>query len=37
MTSLSFTEMAERHNAKQVLKLSRDLVLRLQDLIENKE
>ncbi|XP_064620071.1 small G protein signaling modulator 1-like isoform X8 [Lineus longissimus] len=31
-----FNEMAERHNAKQVLKKSRDLVYRLQDLIENK-
>ncbi|XP_074643721.1 small G protein signaling modulator 2-like isoform X2 [Tubulanus polymorphus] len=31
-----FNEMAERHNAKQVLKISRELVYRLQDLIENK-
>ncbi|XP_071093695.1 small G protein signaling modulator 1-like isoform X5 [Haliotis cracherodii] len=31
-----FNEMAERHNAKQVLKISRELVLRLQTLIENK-
>ncbi|XP_041347892.1 small G protein signaling modulator 1-like isoform X3 [Gigantopelta aegis] len=31
-----FNEMAERHNAKQVLKISRDLVLKLQTLIENK-
>lgn len=31
-----FNEMAERHNAKQVLKISRELVLRIQTLIENK-
>ncbi|KAK6191324.1 hypothetical protein SNE40_003045 [Patella caerulea] len=31
-----FNEMAERHNAKQVLKISRELVLRLQTLIDNK-
>ncbi|KAL5017363.1 hypothetical protein ScPMuIL_006952 [Solemya velum] len=30
-----FNEMAERHNAKQVLKIARDLVLKLQTLIEN--
>ena len=28
--------MAERHNAKQVLRIARDLVYKLQDLIENK-
>ncbi|ELU15270.1 hypothetical protein CAPTEDRAFT_191445 [Capitella teleta] len=31
-----FNEMAERHNAKQVLQLSRELVYKLQDLIDNK-
>ncbi|XP_021562674.1 small G protein signaling modulator 1 isoform X4 [Carlito syrichta] len=31
-----FNEMAERHNAKQVLKLARDLVYKVQTLIENK-
>ncbi|BFZ04787.1 hypothetical protein BsWGS_07825 [Bradybaena similaris] len=31
-----FNEMAEHHNAKQVLSISRDLVLRLQTLIDNK-
>ncbi|KAF4532458.1 hypothetical protein B566_EDAN003033 [Ephemera danica] len=31
-----FNEMAERHDAKAVLNLSRDLVLQLQTLIENK-
>ena len=37
MVQLFFLEeMAERHNAKQVLKISRDLVHRLQDMIENK-
>ncbi|XP_053446034.1 small G protein signaling modulator 2-like [Nycticebus coucang] len=29
-------EMAERHNTKQVLKLARDLVYKVQTLIENK-
>jgi len=29
-------EMAERHNAKQVIRIARDLVYKLQDLIENK-
>jgi hypothetical protein len=32
----SAAEMAERHNAKQVLQLSRELVYKLQDLIDNK-
>ncbi|XP_061163557.1 small G protein signaling modulator 1-like isoform X5 [Saccostrea echinata] len=31
-----FNEMAERHKAKQVLKIARDLIHRLQTLIENK-
>ncbi|XP_046386082.1 small G protein signaling modulator 1-like isoform X2 [Ischnura elegans] len=31
-----FNEMAERHDAKAVLSLARDLVLQLQTLIENK-
>ena len=31
-----YLEMAERHNAKQVLRIARDLVYKLQDLIENK-
>ncbi|XP_043924424.1 small G protein signaling modulator 1 [Protopterus annectens] len=31
-----FNEMAERHNAKQVLQLARDLVYKVQTLIENK-
>ncbi|ESO83806.1 hypothetical protein LOTGIDRAFT_132957 [Lottia gigantea] len=31
-----FNEMAERHNASKVLSISRDLVLRLQTLIDNK-
>uniref|UniRef100_G3UAM6 Small G protein signaling modulator 1 n=1 Tax=Loxodonta africana TaxID=9785 RepID=G3UAM6_LOXAF len=31
-----FNEMAERHNSKQVLKLARDLVYKVQTLIENK-
>ncbi|XP_067015319.2 small G protein signaling modulator 2 [Anabrus simplex] len=31
-----FNEMAERHNAKVILALARDLVLQLQTLIENK-
>ncbi|CAH1801547.1 unnamed protein product [Owenia fusiformis] len=31
-----FNEMAEKHNAKQVLKISRDLVYKLQKLIDNK-
>jgi len=33
---IAFAEMAERHNAKEVLQISRSLVHRLQDLIENK-
>ncbi|XP_072839509.2 small G protein signaling modulator 1 isoform X2 [Pogona vitticeps] len=31
-----FNEMAERHNTKEILKLARDLVYRVQTLIENK-
>ncbi|KAG8515061.1 Small G protein signaling modulator 1, partial [Galemys pyrenaicus] len=31
-----FNEMAERHNTKQVLKLARNLVYKVQTLIENK-
>ncbi|MBN3316673.1 SGSM1 protein, partial [Atractosteus spatula] len=31
-----FNEMAEHHNSKQVLKLARDLVYKVQTLIENK-
>ncbi|XP_077773884.1 small G protein signaling modulator 1 isoform X11 [Podarcis muralis] len=31
-----FNEMAERHNTQQVLKLARDLVYKVQTLIENK-
>ncbi|XP_077995337.1 small G protein signaling modulator 1-like [Glandiceps talaboti] len=31
-----FNEMAERHDAKAVLKIARDLVFKLQNLIENK-
>ncbi|GAB6030127.1 hypothetical protein CHUAL_005806 [Chamberlinius hualienensis] len=31
-----FNEMAERHNAKSILKVARDLVLQLQNLIDNK-
>ncbi|KAI5133304.1 Small G Protein Signaling Modulator 1 [Manis pentadactyla] len=31
-----FNEMAERHNTKQVLKLARDLVYKVQTLIENQ-
>ncbi|XP_028904655.1 small G protein signaling modulator 1 [Ornithorhynchus anatinus] len=31
-----FNEMAERHNIKQIVKLARDLVYRVQTLIENK-
>ncbi|XP_058994872.1 small G protein signaling modulator 1 isoform X4 [Mustela lutreola] len=31
-----FNEMAERHNTKHVLKLARDLVYKVQTLIENK-
>ncbi|XP_036304722.1 small G protein signaling modulator 1 isoform X2 [Pipistrellus kuhlii] len=31
-----FNEMAERHNTKQILKLARDLVYKVQTLIENK-
>lgn len=29
--------MAERHDAKAVLKIARDLVLQIQTLIDNKE
>lgn len=32
----SLAEMAERHNAKQILQLARDLVHKVQILIENK-
>lgn len=32
----AFSEMAERHNTKQVLKLARGLVYKVQTLIENK-
>jgi len=31
-----FSEMAERHDAKAMLRIARDLVLQLQTLIENK-
>ncbi|GCB74841.1 hypothetical protein scyTo_0020262, partial [Scyliorhinus torazame] len=31
-----FNEMAEHHDAQQVLKLARDLVYKVQTLIENK-
>ena len=31
-----YLEMAERHNAKQVIRIAQDLVYKLQDLIENK-
>lgn len=30
------SEMAERHKSKQVLKIARDLIHKLQTLIENK-
>ena len=30
------TEMAEKHNAREVLAIARDLVFKLQALIENK-
>jgi hypothetical protein len=33
---LTVAEMAEHHDAKQVLAISRELVLRLQTLIDNK-
>lgn len=33
---LCFPEMAERHSTKQILKLARDLVYKVQTLIENK-
>lgn len=32
----ALSEMAERHNTKQVLKLARDLVYKVQTLIENQ-
>lgn len=32
----ALSEMAERHNTKHVLKLARDLVCKVQTLIENK-
>lgn len=32
----ALSEMAERHNTKQILKLARDLVYKVQTLIENK-
>ncbi|XP_007432202.1 small G protein signaling modulator 1, partial [Python bivittatus] len=31
-----FNEMAERHNTKQILQLARELVSKVQTLIENK-
>jgi hypothetical protein len=31
-----FLEMAERHDAKAVIKIARDLVLQIQTLIDNK-
>ena len=34
---VSSIEMAERHDAKAVLKIARDLVLQIQTLIDNKE
>lgn len=34
--SVCVPEMAERHNTKQILKLARDLVYKVQTLIENK-
>lgn len=34
--SQSIAEMAERHKAKDVLSLARNLVLQLQTIIENK-
>lgn len=34
--SVCVAEMAERHNTKQILKLARDLVYKVQTLIENK-
>lgn len=33
---LCLSEMAERHNIKQILTLARDLVCKVQMLIENK-
>lgn len=33
---LCLSEMAERHDAKQVLKIARELILRQQTLIDNK-
>lgn len=36
MLHSAFSEMAERHNTKQVLKLARGLVYKVQTLIENK-
>lgn len=36
MSVFSLSEMAERHNAKQILQLARDLVHKVQILIENK-
>jgi hypothetical protein len=35
MVMWNFSEMAERHDAKGILSLARDLVLQLQTLIEN--
>ena len=32
----ALSEMAERHNTRQILKLARDLVYKVQTLIENK-
>lgn len=32
----ALSEMAERHNTKHILKLARDLVYKVQTLIENK-
>lgn len=31
-----FNEMAEKHSAREILQIGRDLVLQLQDLMEDK-
>lgn len=36
LSPVRVAEMAERHNTKQILKLARDLVYKVQTLIENK-